>query len=69
MITDPIFYRLFESSPETFFFVLGMSADSAREMAERYQYEALEFGRNDACVMSAVSLFDGRGTYSIGEDF
>jgi predicted transposase/invertase (TIGR01784 family) len=43
MITDPIFYRLFATSPETFFLVLGMSADSAREMAARYQYEALEF--------------------------
>jgi predicted transposase/invertase (TIGR01784 family) len=43
MITDPIFYRLFETSPETFFLVLGMSAGSAREMAARYQYEALEF--------------------------
>src|SRR5438876_1198953 len=29
MITDPIFYRLFATSPETFFLVLGMSADSA----------------------------------------
>jgi predicted transposase/invertase (TIGR01784 family) len=43
MITDPIFYRLFETSPETFFLVLGMSADSARDMAARYEYEALEF--------------------------
>src|SRR5438876_5957079 len=43
MITDPVFYRLFESSPETFFLVLGMSADSATDMAARYQYEALEF--------------------------
>jgi predicted transposase/invertase (TIGR01784 family) len=43
MITDPIFYRLFETSPETFFLVLGMSPDSAREMAGRYQYEAIEF--------------------------
>jgi predicted transposase/invertase (TIGR01784 family) len=43
MITDPIFYRLFATSPETFFLVLGMSADSARDMAARYQYEALEF--------------------------
>jgi predicted transposase/invertase (TIGR01784 family) len=43
MITDPIFYRLFATSPETFFLVLGMSAESAREMAARYQYEALEF--------------------------
>src|SRR5947209_15787900 len=43
MITDPIFYRLFETSPETFFLVLGMSADLAAEMAARYQYEALEF--------------------------
>src|SRR5437867_2381170 len=43
MITDPIFYRLFETSPETFFLLLGMSTDSAKEMAARYQYEALEF--------------------------
>ena len=43
MITDPIFYRLFETSPETFFLVLGMSAGSATDMAARYQYEALEF--------------------------
>jgi predicted transposase/invertase (TIGR01784 family) len=43
MITDPIFYRLFETSPETFFLVLGMSVSSAREMAARYRYEALEF--------------------------
>jgi predicted transposase/invertase (TIGR01784 family) len=43
MITDPIFYRLFETSPETFFLVLGMSVDLAKEMAARYQYEALEF--------------------------
>ena len=43
MITDPIFYRLFETSPETFFLILGMSADSAKEMAARYEYEALEF--------------------------
>ena len=43
MITDPIFYRLFATSPETFFLMLGMSADSARAMAARYQYEALEF--------------------------
>jgi predicted transposase/invertase (TIGR01784 family) len=43
MITDPIFYRLFETCPETFFEVLGMNTDAAREMAARYQYEALEF--------------------------
>ncbi len=43
MITDPIFYRLFETSPETFFLVLGLSSDSARDMAARYQYEAIEF--------------------------
>ncbi len=43
MITDPIFYRLFETSPETFFLLLGMSPDSAKEMAARYQYQALEF--------------------------
>ena len=43
MTTDPLFYRLFETSPETFFLLLGMSAESARDMAARYQYEALEF--------------------------
>jgi predicted transposase/invertase (TIGR01784 family) len=43
MITDPLFYRLFETSPETFFLLLGLSADSAREMASRYQYQAIEF--------------------------
>jgi predicted transposase/invertase (TIGR01784 family) len=43
VITDPIFYRLFESSPETFFLLLGMSADSATQMAARYQYQAIEF--------------------------
>ncbi len=43
MITDPIFYRLFETSPETFFLLLGMSPDSARQTAAHYKYEALEF--------------------------
>ena len=43
MITDPLFYRLFATSPETFFLLLGMSPESSREMAARYQYEALEF--------------------------
>src|SRR5271155_4120981 len=43
MITDPIFYRLFETSPETFFQLLGMSADLAADTAARYQYKALEF--------------------------
>jgi predicted transposase YdaD len=43
MITDPLFYRLFETSPETFFLLLGMSPDSAREIAVRYQYQAIEF--------------------------
>ncbi len=43
MITDPIFYRLFATSPETFFLVLGMPDDMAKEMAARYEYEAIEF--------------------------
>jgi len=42
VITDPVFYRLFESSPETFFLLLGMPADLAKDMAARYQYEAIE---------------------------
>lgn len=43
MITDPLFYRLFETGPETFFVLLGMSVESARAMATRYQYQAVEF--------------------------
>src|SRR6516225_5038023 len=43
MITDPLFYRLFETSPETLFLLLGMSVDAARAMAARYQYQAIEF--------------------------
>src|SRR3954471_13249355 len=43
MITDPLFYRLFETSPETFFLLLGLSSDAAREMAANYQYQAIEF--------------------------
>lgn len=43
MITDPLFYRLFASSPETFLFLLGTSTESARAMAARYQYQAIEF--------------------------
>jgi predicted transposase/invertase (TIGR01784 family) len=43
MRTDSIFYQLFAISPETFFLVLGKSADEARNLAARYQYEALEF--------------------------
>jgi predicted transposase/invertase (TIGR01784 family) len=43
MVTDPLFYRLFETIPETFFLLLDMSLDAAREMATRYQYQAMEF--------------------------
>jgi len=43
MITDPLFYRLFETSPETFFLLLGIPGDAAKEMAARYQYLAIEF--------------------------
>jgi predicted transposase/invertase (TIGR01784 family) len=43
MITDPLFYRLFETSPETFFLLFGISEDAAKEMAARYQYLAIEF--------------------------
>ena len=43
MKTDPLFYRLFETSPETFFLLLGMSADQAAETAARYEYTAPEF--------------------------
>jgi len=43
MVTDPVFYQLFATSPETFFLLLGLTVDEARDMAARYQYEALEF--------------------------
>ncbi|MCI0378255.1 MAG: Rpn family recombination-promoting nuclease/putative transposase [Gemmataceae bacterium] len=43
MTTDPLFYRLFETSPETFFLLLGIPGDAAKEMAARYQYLAIEF--------------------------
>jgi predicted transposase/invertase (TIGR01784 family) len=43
MTTDPLFYRLFETSPETFFLLLGMSSQASAEMAARYQFEAIEF--------------------------
>jgi predicted transposase/invertase (TIGR01784 family) len=43
MTTDPIFYRLFETSPETFFLLLGMTAELATATAARYEYKALEF--------------------------
>jgi predicted transposase/invertase (TIGR01784 family) len=43
MTTDPLFYRLFETSPETFFLLLGIPDDAAKEMAARYQYLAIEF--------------------------
>ena len=42
MITDPLFYRLFETSPETFFLLLGMPAEAASAMAARYQFQAIE---------------------------
>jgi predicted transposase/invertase (TIGR01784 family) len=43
MITDPLFYRLFETSPETFFLLLGLPIETARETAARYRYQAIEF--------------------------
>jgi predicted transposase/invertase (TIGR01784 family) len=43
MITDPLFYRLFVTSPETFFMLLGMTEDAAKDTAARYQYQAVEF--------------------------
>jgi predicted transposase/invertase (TIGR01784 family) len=43
MITDPLFYRLFVASPETFFLLLGTPPDEAIRLAARYEYAALEF--------------------------
>jgi predicted transposase/invertase (TIGR01784 family) len=43
MITDQIFYRLFQANPGILFELLGMPADQAREAASHYKYEAIEF--------------------------
>ena len=43
MKTDSLFYRLFETDSETFFLLLGMSAERAADAAARYEYHALEF--------------------------
>ncbi|HYV34926.1 MAG TPA: Rpn family recombination-promoting nuclease/putative transposase [Gemmataceae bacterium] len=43
MVTDPLFYRLFETTPETLFLLLGKSIDQANELAARYEFQALEF--------------------------
>jgi predicted transposase/invertase (TIGR01784 family) len=43
MKTDALFYRLFETNSETFFLLLGMSAELAAESAARYEYHAIEF--------------------------
>src|SRR5262249_33102658 len=43
MITDPLFYRLFKQTPETFFLLLGLPLDEAKRMAERFECEAIEF--------------------------
>ena len=43
MITDPVFYWLFQTSPESLFLELGLSPGAARDMAARYHYEAIEF--------------------------
>jgi predicted transposase/invertase (TIGR01784 family) len=43
MVTDSLFYRLFETSPETFFLALGLPLDQAQATAARYQYAAIEF--------------------------
>jgi len=43
MITDPLFYRLFETSPDTFFLLLGIPDDAAKAMAARYEFLAVEF--------------------------
>jgi predicted transposase/invertase (TIGR01784 family) len=43
MVTDPLFYRFFATSPETFFLLLGMDPDLAKAMAGRYEFDAIEF--------------------------
>lgn len=43
MVTDALFYRLFEISPETLFVIDGKSADAARELAAAYEFGAVEF--------------------------
>jgi predicted transposase/invertase (TIGR01784 family) len=43
MVTDQLFYRLFATSPESFFLLLGLTSEKAREMAAKYQFQAIEF--------------------------
>jgi predicted transposase/invertase (TIGR01784 family) len=43
MITDPLWYRLFKISPETFFLLFGMTIEEAQRIAACYRFEALEF--------------------------
>jgi predicted transposase/invertase (TIGR01784 family) len=50
MTTDPLFYRLFATSPETFFQLLGMPAQQAVATAARYDYRALEFKKTSRRV-------------------
>lgn len=59
MITDPLFYQIFETVPETFFELIGMSQEEAREIASKYQFQAIEFKetshRSDGVFMPKVS--------------
>jgi len=43
MVTDSLFYRLFETSPETLFLALGMPLDEAQATAAKYRFLAVEF--------------------------
>jgi hypothetical protein len=43
MITDPLWYRLFKISPETFFLLFGMSIEEAQRIAASDRFEALQF--------------------------
>ena len=52
MKTDTIFYQLFETSPDTFFLLLGMSADLAADTLVRAVRGA------DKAAITGARLFD-----------
>ena len=41
-ITDPLFFQLFQASPETFFLLLGLSPTEAAASAKAYEFRAVE---------------------------
>ena len=50
MVTDPIFYRLFQSIPETLFLLMGRSLAEAKRMAAAYQFHSIELKETAARI-------------------